>query len=1374
MKQFLLKRPWIHAQNRWLSSWRIETSCLNPVILVLRICIMTFRIYANNTDVTQYVSRQSLRITEQLNNRSNTCEFATLNYKIDQSSLVYIYEWYELREDVTADDDLKVRDTFKRFDNFAVGDEVIVDPQGAWRQFVTIDAIDNTLKTISINTNITASAWTFIGRLIFAWTVERNPDEQIGYTENFEHLLTVSDRTPALNRKNVVDVYENMYSREIIWRMIYLFCANDTSVVLNNFDSARTQSGVARAMTNETTDLIEWTASQSTGATGAWTATRTKTITAQDITDATDIRLRHKIWSAVWSKITSMNVRVGNDSSNYLERNSSFIDTLDESCRNYQAFSIERATTTWTVNLATIDRLQINVVANASIAAWWILFDEITATSWWFKIGECVRWTRTFTRVNWNYEKITNIIEDICKKQWLFRKVDYEKNVSVFESNDTPAPFEITDTSKNYWNMSIKADTSMLRNRQVVRGGEAASSVLYEQIEVADWQQTSFKLDYKPKDITVEVDTWSWYVAKTVGVENLVDETTVNFVFNFSEKVVRNGNHAKLSSWHKIRIKYYPYQAIRVRVTSPTSIATMKALAGGDWIFDWPVINDSTISSFDDARKRAKAEIDAYSNPIISATFVTEQWWLKAWQIIRIQDTSRSLDSQFLIQRVVRNSVDGAKSSYSVDCASTMFGLIEFFQYLLKQSWKLSDDASELVDIVVNADETITITFNAVFTKKSKTFLAWSVEKKVFDFIGDEWTVSATWPIWTSEIRKATKTAGATWTAWFWSSNHNNWKEMFVNVTASAWSQYMSIELNSLLVAKPSTDYTATARIENLVAWWLTWWQWLQLAVQEIGVTSTIEFNNSYLNSWWSWNAQTATCSESSWTLTPVWTWITQSSWRILHSWSSWSYLQCAVTRAANAKKTRFFKKIKFTNFTSSSNIVWHFLSTYVLCSVSMWTDQKLQVELPWTWSCRIKTTMTFTAWVEYDIVVRINDLVLANARVVTDADIFVNWTLQSKWFTATWNNTNNPTTIQIGAYNSTTSIMNWSREEIQLHNEYLDDSTIAAIFAGDIIKTNLIWRRSWKIFKQNFVASVETLETVYNIIDRTKYIYPTDWRCFAFDFALNADWTDSPSSQLVFKSPFLYFHIRNTTNQLQFRFDDSTSSVTPSDIWWLSTLWTGDRTRHRMICIFWREWVNTRMTWRMDWQQVLTWTRSNRNPRTLAAWNIVVWEWNLDIANFSWYKFRTPVSTTWLHADDITSLLNYQEPKKTNWIQKFIDLPMQEWTWSVLRDSWPLKLDATITTMTRSTASWLNRAKTKDIYWILVTNNLVNNRNTKQEFKKINEIAFTSNAWTKYFNIIAKVLESTGKVSIADIILEEDETEATVNPAFSDFSSAQ
>ena len=64
-----------------------------------------------------------------------------------------------------------------------------------------------------------------------------------------------------------------------------------------------------------------------------------------------------------------MKVRVGNDSSNYLERSSVYVNTTDEECRNYENFKIDRATETGTVNLATIDWLQIEVVASASIAA---------------------------------------------------------------------------------------------------------------------------------------------------------------------------------------------------------------------------------------------------------------------------------------------------------------------------------------------------------------------------------------------------------------------------------------------------------------------------------------------------------------------------------------------------------------------------------------------------------------------------------------------------------------------------------------------------------------------------------------------------------------------------------------------------------------------------------------------------------------------------------------------------------------------------------------------------------------------------------------------------------------------------------------------
>lgn len=64
-----------------------------------------------------------------------------------------------------------------------------------------------------------------------------------------------------------------------------------------------------------------------------------------------------------------MKVRVGNDSSNYLERSSVYINTTDEECRNYENFKIDRATETGSVDLSIIEWIEIEVVASASIAA---------------------------------------------------------------------------------------------------------------------------------------------------------------------------------------------------------------------------------------------------------------------------------------------------------------------------------------------------------------------------------------------------------------------------------------------------------------------------------------------------------------------------------------------------------------------------------------------------------------------------------------------------------------------------------------------------------------------------------------------------------------------------------------------------------------------------------------------------------------------------------------------------------------------------------------------------------------------------------------------------------------------------------------------
>ena len=120
------------------------------------------------------------------------------------------------------------------------------------------------------------------------------------------------------------------------------------------------------------------------------------------------------------------------------------------------------------------------------------------------------------------------------------------------------------------------------------------------------------------------------------------------------------------------------------------------------------MINDSSIRTFQDARNRAKAELTAYSNPVLTATFETERDGFQVGQVLTITSTKYGIDAGFVIQKVSATQKDIYGSFvYSITAGSTLYGLTEFFQYLLKNTSKGEIDVNELVDVVTNVDETL-------------------------------------------------------------------------------------------------------------------------------------------------------------------------------------------------------------------------------------------------------------------------------------------------------------------------------------------------------------------------------------------------------------------------------------------------------------------------------------------------------------------------------------------------------------------------------------------------------------------------------------------------------------------------------------------
>jgi len=378
-----------------------------------------------------------------------------------------------------------------------------------------------------------------------------------------------------------------------------------------------------------------------------------------------------------------------------------------------------------------------------------------------------------FDDVRFGFKKPTICMDRFSKGLGFFWYIDYEKDIHFFPTETTGAPFNIADASDNFNKLVVDVDTAQLKNRQVVRGGEKTSDSTYTQViqgdnAIREWimkakfKNLTIKLDNNTSKDTTEAGTTTttinatthglvvgdWIVnrtrsaarkvltvptadqftveavasqtdgdtfskfaaAQTVGIENLVDETTVNYVSNFNEKSIRAGSAtATLPTTSYLLFEYNEIIPIRVQVTDYVSVAALKALIGGDGIFDGAVIMDTSIKSTQDARDRGQAEVTEFGNPIVKISFTTDHEGLKAGQTIQVTDTNKGIAGSFIIQKVKMKWRAGDAPDFDIQCASTLFGIIEYFQKLSRAISERDIDEDEVIDQILGESATITI-----------------------------------------------------------------------------------------------------------------------------------------------------------------------------------------------------------------------------------------------------------------------------------------------------------------------------------------------------------------------------------------------------------------------------------------------------------------------------------------------------------------------------------------------------------------------------------------------------------------------------------------------------------------------------------------
>jgi len=287
--------------------------------------------------------------------------------------------------------------------------------------------------------------------------------------------------------------------------------------------------------------------------------------------------------------------------------------------------------------------------------------------------------------------------------------VDYERNIHFFPLNTNTAPYSITDdpTDCKYKGLYLRFDHTQTRNDIVLRGGWYLSE-LYTQENVADGIQEAFNLNYQAYEpVSVYVNAGAGYVAKTLGIDN-IDTTGKDFVYNFTEKVIKNLDHALLSAGHKIKITYKYRIPVLIQQPDNDSIDENIQNEGGDGHHEYIIINENIQSKLI-ALKRAVAEIDIYGSGITEGRFTTLQNGFRSGQLLTINIPTRDINDQFLIQEVMGISLGNGEFEYEIRFANKMLALEKFLMDLFESSKPVFERTDEVLAKLAYVQDAILI-----------------------------------------------------------------------------------------------------------------------------------------------------------------------------------------------------------------------------------------------------------------------------------------------------------------------------------------------------------------------------------------------------------------------------------------------------------------------------------------------------------------------------------------------------------------------------------------------------------------------------------------------------------------------------------------
>jgi len=336
---------------------------------------------------------------------------------------------------------------------------------------------------------------------------------------------------------------------------------------------------------------------------------------------------------------------------------------------------------------------------------------------------------RTITKINFSYKTVSEAFQELAQLLEFEWYVDSDKDIHFFEKETLSAPFEINDEAlqNKIFDFNLEPDYSQVRNRVFVRGSYYLSGDYTENI-VCDGETRAWNVAFKPHDLTsVTLDT----VAKTSAVDHLSDDDgTYEFFWNYAEQYIRCADNVgtQITPVAGTVLSFtYNYEIpIIIRADNEESQTAIGTIEGGTGIYE-SVIKDETISTREEARNRAKAEVNTFGNALIYGEFSTLEDGFDVGQFITFSASDFSdYHGNYQIKSISIIPIGNNVIVYSIYFATTLYELKDLLLSLIREKNSFYVREDEQVDVLKMIEEEINITDDTFIITQNSHPVKWN------------------------------------------------------------------------------------------------------------------------------------------------------------------------------------------------------------------------------------------------------------------------------------------------------------------------------------------------------------------------------------------------------------------------------------------------------------------------------------------------------------------------------------------------------------------------------------------------------------------------------------------------------------------------